>query len=1249
MTFARIITSFIVGLCVLLMLVFSLLFTQVGNQWLWSLATHQIAGLKGTLESGQLGEGWHFTELSYEQDSLKFSARDINFGWQLGKLLKKRLWLQELTAEDIEVTIKYFPESADEPKEPLAEISPPLRIDLDKVRADRVTINMPGQSIAWQSLEVGVHWDQEGMVITGPNMNGLRLSLDEPTAAEASLEDQPLAQKKAQANKQAAAANEASAKEAAIILPEIMLPFPIKLQAFHLTDSQLVLNGQTQALHSLDLELEGRGSDITIINAQLDHELATAQLGGKITLTEEYPLNLALTATLKKPLLEGQLKGQTIAATLNDSLANLTGDLVLGGVLSAQATLSAEPLNPELPFDVALNWQELGWPFTDPDWKLEQGKLRLKGRLEDYQLTLTSQAQGPELPAIGIDLKASGNLNGAELQPLKLTLPKGEAKVAGKLSWADNIEWQGELALDDVDPSAFIADMEGKLNGQLDTEFKLAGEHWTLNAEPDIHGFLRDYPLALKGQVSLNDALQGSVKQLQLTNGDNKLVVNGDITERWHLNGVLSAPNLAVYAPGLYGDLAGDIKVRGALKTPELQLALMGKKAGFNDTEARDIKLTAHGRWGDKDQGQQTSGDLNFSIDRIRAGEMQINQLQLQGSGNEAAHRLSLNFKGDPLGAEINLEGSLGSQGWRAQLNKGVLDTPLETWRLQQNAQLAYQKDTVSVQAHCWQSAEAALCFDTINANAERGHAGLSIRDLDLARLAPFFPEGFSWEAILNGKAALQWSAKQTKLNADINTTPGAFISNGTRLSYQTLSLVSEMSDNRLRSTLDFKSEQLGRMAVRANVSDLNAKRTLSGNVNIEQLKLDWLAPLLPEVARLQGVLAGQGRFEGTLDAPLLFGNISLTGGEVDTYSDMVQVRDFTTRLDIRGTQAHIDGQLKVGGGPLYITGDLDWRQLPVSGEIRLQGHDLEAGYPGMGRVRVNPDMSISLGETAKIRGRIIIPWSRIEVKELPDSAVSLSSDVIVVQPSGMIPDTTPKLPVDIRIQVQLLDDVRLDALGLKTRLEGQLNIVQNPNKAMRANGEIRLEDGKFKAYGQNLLIREGSILFSGPLDIPNLKVVAIRNPSTMSDSSITVGVRVSGNAKQPELVVFSEPDMPQAEQLSYLLRGRGLDGEGDTDGNALVQSMLLGAGVGKVGGVVTDIGEALGLKDVSLDTDGSGDDTEVNISAYLLPGLQIGYGVGVFSSIGEVRLRYELLPRLYLQAASGLNQAIDLFYRFEF
>ncbi|MFD1008750.1 autotransporter assembly complex protein TamB [Oceanisphaera ostreae] len=1228
MMLTRILSGLVVGLCLLLMLVFSLLFTQVGNQWLWGIAKQQVAGLSGTMESGQLGQGWHFNELSYEQDSLAFSAKEVTIDWQLGKLLERRFWLQQLVAEDIEVTIKHFPDAKEEqPSEPLAEFTPPVRIDLDDIRANRVKISLPGQTIAWQSLQVAMHWDAEGMVVTGPDMSGLTLTL-QPNDQAPSADKQPV-----------------STETSPLVLPEVVLPFPIKLQGFSLTDSQLIQNGQTQALHALVLELEGEGSTINIVNAELDHELAVLKLGGDVTLTGDYPLDLALSAKVRKPLMDGQLNGQTVDLTLTDSLAKLKGKLALGGVLKAKATLMAEPLNPKLPFDVSLNWQQLGWPFTDPQWLLEQGKLGLKGRLEDYRLTLSSEAHGPDLPPVGIKLAAKGDLKSANIAPLTLTLPKGEAKIEGKVSWTDGVNWQGLLALTDVDPSAFVAGMDGKLNGKLDTRFALQGKQWQLNADPDIHGTLRDYPLSLKGQVTLNQELQGSVNELQLTNGDNKLTVNGEITERWQLDGVLSAPNLAVYAPGLYGDLAGNIQVRGALKAPELKANLNGKKAGFNDNEARDIRLQANASL-----GENMKGDVRFTIDRIRSGEMTINKLQLTGSGNEAAHRLDLSFNGDPLAAELGLTGSLSKDGWRGRLNKGVLDTPLERWTLQQDLVMNVKDARMLAQPHCWSSREASLCFDAINAGAKKGEAGLNIRDLNMARLKPFFPNDFSWEAVLNGRAKVEWSGGTPRLNANISTTPGNFVSGDTRLSYQTLSLTSDMADNRLQSALTFRSTQLGQLTVNANVADLKGRRALSGNLNIDQLKLDWLAPLLPEVARLQGTLAGQARLEGTLAAPLLFGNISLSGGEVDTYADMVKVRDFTTRLDIRGTNATINGQLKVGGGPLNISGELDWRELPVSGEIRLKGRELEAGYPGMGRVRVSPDMQITLGEEAKIRGDIIIPWARIEVKELPESAVGLSSDVIIVQPSGIIPETVaPKLPVDIRLNVIITEDVRLEAFGLDTRLEGKLNIVQNPNRPMRSNGEIRLVDGKFKAYGQNLLIREGSILFNGPLDVPNLRVEAIRNPSSMSDSGITVGVQVTGNASQPKLKVFSEPGMPQAEQLSYLLRGRGLDGGGETDGNALVQSMLLSAGVSTVGGVVSNVGEALGLQDVALDTGGSGEDTEVNISAYVLPGLQVGYGVGVFSSIGELRLRYELLPRLYLQAASGLNQAIDLFYRFEF
>ena len=95
------------------------------------------------------------------------------------------------------------------------------------------------------------------------------------------------------------------------------------------------------------------------------------------------------------------------------------------------------------------------------------------------------------------------------------------------------------------------------------------------------------------------------------------------------------------------------------------------------------------------------------------------------------------------------------------------------------------------------------------------------------------------------------------------------------------------------------------------------------------------------------------------------------------------------------------------------------------------------------------------------------------------------------------------------------------------------------------------------------------------------------------------------------------------------------------------LNGLLVAGAASQASGVVSSIGESLGMSDVALDTAGSGDDTQVTLSAYLLPGLQFQYGVGVFSPIAEFKLRYELMPRLYLQAMSGVAQAVDIFYRF--
>ena len=197
--------------------------------------------------------------------------------------------------------------------------------------------------------------------------------------------------------------------------------------------------------------------------------------------------------------------------------------------------------------------------------------------------------------------------------------------------------------------------------------------------------------------------------------------------------------------------------------------------------------------------------------------------------------------------------------------------------------------------------------------------------------------------------------------------------------------------------------------------------------------------------------------------------------------------------------------------------------------------------------------------------------------------------------------------------------------------------------------GEVNIAKGSYyRALGQELSIRKGQILFNGPAEQPYLSIEAIRDPDNVEDDVIA-GVRVTGPADKPEVNIFSDPAMPQQNALSYILTGKNLDAESSGDSSSAMTTALIGMGLAQSGQLVGDVGEAVGVKDLSLSTSGAGDDSQVTISGYIAPGLQVKYGVGIFNQVDEFTLRYKLMRNLYVEAVSGLDQAVDLLYQFEF
>ena len=95
---------------------------------------------------------------------------------------------------------------------------------------------------------------------------------------------------------------------------------------------------------------------------------------------------------------------------------------------------------------------------------------------------------------------------------------------------------------------------------------------------------------------------------------------------------------------------------------------------------------------------------------------------------------------------------------------------------------------------------------------------------------------------------------------------------------------------------------------------------------------------------------------------------------------------------------------------------------------------------------------------------------------------------------------------------------------------------------APRGRGIVSLTNGSYQAYGQNLEINDGEIILTGhPIDNPRLDIQAIRD--IFGDAQVEqAGVTITGNARNPEIRLFTNPPTSEEKALAYVATGADFD-----------------------------------------------------------------------------------------------------------
>ena len=1003
-----------------------------------------------------------------------------------------------------------------------------------------------------------------------------------------------------------------------------------------------------------------------------------------------------------------------------DQLTSVTGLEISLGVaaqISGSLRLSGgEPLrvlSHELPaIDADLRVERLNLADLRKDWPASRVDASLRVERERLRLAVPD-VFGDRKLALNADIRLEGER--ARIEKLEAAMPYARTQLGGSVQLSGPQAFSIEGALAGVDPRRVLEhlglDAPAQAAGELNGEVQLRG---TLGAAPQVDARLALRESRIAGQRLASSATASYRHDTRRAGIDARLDWGGNALM---LRGSVGAPDdrLVVSArfdrPGLLdqrlsgslrmnAELSGPLeRVRLALKATSPRLALAGA-ASLADTElsveADDLRALGKALVDTSDGSAAQSAAqataaaplplvLRLAVREAQVGGERIQALRVTLSGTPDAHAFQAAARVANQTISMNGEARLAPgarPGWSARLDALAIDGWVSA-RLLGPAEVNLSGSVARIERFSLGADGGVLSID----EASWSQAGLSTRGearaislrplvdwLEAGPTARPAPTSAALVADARGEAAqrlrsLRLDARWALAGPAWETLDGE-LSAAVRAGSPDDPLI---GDNRIEIRLAG-----GRLDGEARVAipSLRFSRRYTAP--------DWT---------LDGELLFSGRVRGTIQSPELVGALKAEHLMLFNRSLGWRLRDGRIEARFDGRELTVDAiRFASGEGSMTISGALRLidrppgasrgakADLPVEGRLQLDARRLPVPLgPGQRLLLSGLTDLIAAGGELQWRGQLRADEGLIELRSggVPD----LPADIrIVGEASARRPVTataeaaggwTPRVGADLTIA--LGDALRVRGGGVEARLGGELTLTGLLPAAPRVRGQVEVRDGTFSAYGRRLEISRGVIRFAGELDNPVLDILAMRR-----DQQVEAGVAVTGSALAPRIRLVSEPDLPDAQKLAWLVLGTALDDVSNA-GQARALSEAALALLGRSDeGLMASLTQRLGIDAVSLGATASnpadrlgtarlgppmagaagsssaaagaaaasGTRQEVvTVSKRLSSRLTLSYERGLSGLWNLVRLQYDISKRLSLRAQSGSENALDLLY----
>jgi len=749
--------------------------------------------------------------------------------------------------------------------------------------------------------------------------------------------------------------------------------------------------------------------------------------------------------------------------------------------------------------------------------------------------------------------------------------------------------------------------------------------------------------LSLKAEVQLVNGVP-IIKNLVSQIGNNRIKISGQVTSPFNLNWDINSKNLQQLVPGLAGRLVSKGQLQGTLERPIINTSIDGKNLRYKGIKLGSIKATAQ----TKNGIYKIKGDLS----NLQTADQKIKRLKLDINGRVESHSIKLYADHEQGKVSLKANGSWLNQRWKGNLQSlSLKDTKAGDWRLQKPTSVSLSKNGFSTSKFCLASKKTQMCSTLAWSDKAGLKAKGTLRKTSLSLLKPWLPE----DIILSGSVSGRYDIKQNagKPVGTINVTfPDSNFSFKNAdgevqiLAYKNAELNATINNRTIIAKAKMKIVNRGQLSADATIklSPKNGRHTINGKAQFDVPNINWAQRYIPRSRGLRGKLSSKISFTGLLTNPQIKGTAELQNAYLRLPEAGTELTNINIKLRAdRPGQATIKGQMLMGRGALNISGSFNARDITRwKATVKISGNNIRFMNTNEIKATMSPNITVVITpKIVNIQGKVVIPEAYINLKEIPKTSIDESEDVYVIgerKPGEQV----SAIKIQPKVLITLGEKVRLNAFGLRAKLSGRVNISHN-HRDILANGSLRVTDGKYQAYGQNLDINNGRLIFNG-----SPKIIGMDIRATRQVDKYLVGIHLGGNLLNPKSKIFSDPSLPESEALSFLLTGHSLSTSSGRD-SALLMSAVRGLGITGNDSLLHSIGSSLGLDDVNIVTGSDLRKSELSLGKRLGPKLYVRYLVGLFDSAQKIAIEYKINKRLSVEAQTSADKyGFDFIYEFE-